>query len=201
MSLFPRNFHNEFSPIFRLMDDYANLTRSGFPEVKSLRTFQPKFDVSETKEGYNLHGELPGIDQKNISIEWSDGNTITISGRTESRYESGPDSQEQGRVTEAGEESKSHQPTVEDEAGASSETPKETSTEVTTTNNAQEVSKASAPKYWVSERSVGEFHRSFSFPARVDQDAVKASLKNGILEIVVPKAAKPANKKISIGIE
>jgi HSP20 family molecular chaperone IbpA len=201
MSLFPRNFHNEFSPIFRLMDDYANLTRSGFPEVKSLRTFQPKFDVSETKEGYSLHGELPGIDQKNVNIEWSDGNTLTISGRTESRYESGPDSHEQGRVTEAGEENKSHQPTVEDEAGASTETPKETSTEVTTTNNAQEVSKASAPKYWVSERSVGEFHRSFSFPARVDQDGVKASLKNGILEIFVPKAAKPVNKKISIGIE
>jgi len=199
MSLFPRNFHNEFPPIFRLMDDYANLTRSGLPEVKSLRSFQPKFDVSETKDEYTLHGELPGIDQKNVNIEWTDGNTLTISGRTESSYESGPAPEEQGKVTEAGEDNKAHQPTVEDEAGASTEAPKETSTEVTTTNDKQEVSKPTdAPKFWVSERSVGEFHRTFSFPARVDQDAVKASLKNGILEIIVPKAAKPVNKKINI---
>jgi len=194
MSLFPRNFHGEFPPLFRLMDDYANLTRSGFPgEIKSQRSFQPKFDVGETKKGYTLHGELPGIEQKNINIEWTDGNTLTISGRTESSYESCP-SEEQGRVTEAGEDHKDkvHQPTVEDEGA--------TSTEVTTTNNNKEVEQASPnqPKLWISERSVGEFHRSFSFPSRVDQDGVKASLKNGILEIVVPKAAKPANKKISI---
>jgi len=195
MSLFPHNFHGaEFSPIFRLMDDYANLTRSGFTgEMKSLRSFQPKFNVSETKEGYTLHGELPGIEQKNVSVEWTDGNTLTISGRTESSYESGP-SEEQGRVTEAGEDhkDKTHQPTVEDEGAAS--------TEITTTNNDKEIEQATSnqPKLWISERSVGEFHRSFSFPSRVDQDGVKASLKNGILEIVVPKAAKPLNKKISI---
>lgn len=194
MSLFPRGFHGEFAPIFRLMDDYANLTRSGFPgEVKSLRTFEPKFDVSETKEGYTLHGELPGIEQENINVEWTDGNTLTISGRTESSYESSP-SVEQGRVTEAEEDhkNKARQPTIEAEHA--------TSTEVTTTSNNKEVEQASPnqPKIWIRERSVGEFHRSFSFPSRVDQDGVKASLKNGILEIVVPKVAKPANKKISI---
>jgi HSP20 family protein len=194
MSLFPRNFHGEFSPIFRLMDDYANLTRSSFPgEIKSLRSFQPKFDVSETKEGYTLHGELPGIEQKNVNIEWTDGNTLTISGRTESSYES-TSSETQGRVIEAGEDhqDKARQPAVEVEGA--------TSNEVTTTNNGKEVEQASPnqPKFWVSESSVGEFHRSFSFPSRVDQDGVKATLKNGILEIVVPKAAKPANKKISI---
>lgn len=41
--------------------------------------------------------------------------------------------------------------------------------------------------YWVSERSVGEFHRTFSFPSRVDSEGVKAKLKNGILSVTVPK--------------
>ena len=53
-------------------------------------------------------------------------------------------------------------------------------------------------KYWVSERSVGEFHRSFSFPGRVDTDGVKASLKNGILHVMVPKSVHKESKRIQI---
>jgi HSP20 family molecular chaperone IbpA len=53
-------------------------------------------------------------------------------------------------------------------------------------------------KYWVSERSVGEFARTFSFPKPVDQENVKASLKNGIISIIVPKAAAPQSKRINI---
>lgn len=55
-------------------------------------------------------------------------------------------------------------------------------------------------RYWVSERSVGEFQRTFNFPGKVDRDAVKASLKNGILTVVVPKLKKEAeSRKIVIG--
>lgn len=43
------------------------------------------------------------------------------------------------------------------------------------------------PNYWVSERSVGEFHRTFTFPSRVDNEGVKAKLKDGILSVTVPK--------------
>ena len=53
-------------------------------------------------------------------------------------------------------------------------------------------------KYWISERSVGEFERRFSFPGRVDQDAVKASLKNGILSVVVPKIVRGETRRIVI---
>ena len=53
-------------------------------------------------------------------------------------------------------------------------------------------------KYWISERSVGEFERRFSFPGRVDQDAVKASLKNGILSVVVPKIVRGEARRIVI---
>ncbi|RKF79831.1 30 kDa heat shock protein, partial [Golovinomyces cichoracearum] len=53
-------------------------------------------------------------------------------------------------------------------------------------------------KYWVMERNVGEFSRSFGFPTQIDQDAVKASMKNGILSIVVPKAKKQEGRKITI---
>jgi hypothetical protein len=45
------------------------------------------------------------------------------------------------------------------------------------------------------ERSVGEFARSFSLPDPVDHENVKASMKNGILSIVVPKMQKSKTQK------
>ena len=199
MSLFPR-FTQEFAPIFRLFDEYD---RQAFHDVdrqfQSIRSFTPKFDVKETKEAYELHGELPGVDQKNVNIEWTDNNTLTISGKHEHVREEG----QRPTAIEAGEEQKKlestnkdekHQPSVEDEAAESSK-----DTQVAKQSE-QGVARKEEPKhkYWVSERSVGSFHRSFAFPARVDQDAVKASLKNGILSIVVPKATAPQSRKVNI---
>ena len=193
MSLFPR-FTQEFAPIFRLFDEYD---RQAFGDIdrqlKSVRSFTPKFDVKETREGYELHGELPGVEQKNINIEWTDNNTLSISGRHEHRREEGE--RPQGFIEGAEEQKKidsAHQPRVEDESAE---------TGVTTTSGQKDVGKqndAEKPRYWVSERSVGEFHRSFAFPARVDQDGVKASLKYGILSVVVPKQSAPQARKINI---
>lgn len=147
---------------------------------------------------YELHGELPGIEQKDVEIEFTDPQTLTIRGRTERSYTSGtPPSnviegtRTSGAITEGGENT-SHKATVEDEEAAN-----QTSTSVTTKEQKPQQQQEQA-KYWVSERSVGEFARSFSFPTRVDQDAVKANMKNGILSILVPKAKKHESRKITI---
>lgn len=194
MSLFPR-FTQEFAPIFRLFDEYD---RQAFRDVdrqfQSVRSFTPKFDVKENKDSYELHGELPGVEQKNISIEWTDNNTLTISGKHEHVREEG----RRPTTIEAGEGQKkieSHQPTVEDETAESTNK----DSQVAKQSDQQQITKEEPKqRYWVSERSVGSFHRSFAFPARVDQDAVKASLKNGILSIVVPKATAPQSRKVNI---
>jgi len=154
-----------------------------------VRSFSPKFDVKETKDAYELHGEFPGIEQKDINIEWTDARTLSIHGRHEEVKEQGQ--RPQGFIEgEAKEGKKDKQPRVEDEGEGEKQVTKKGS---------QEVAKGGAePKYWVSERSVGEFHRSFAFPAPVDQDAVKANLKNGILSILVPKSKKPQPRKVQI---
>ncbi|KAF1967950.1 heat shock protein [Bimuria novae-zelandiae CBS 107.79] len=186
MSLFPR-FTQEVSPLFRLLDDYDRQTLRNLNQ--KVRSFSPKFDVKELKDSYELHGEFPGIDQKDINIEWTDSNTLSISGRHETVKEEG--TRPQGFIEEGEAKEHYHKPTVEDEGQSSTQVAQKES---------QEVSKneESGTKYWVTERSVGEFHRSFSFPARIDQDNVKASLKNGILSIVVPKAKAPSPRKINI---
>lgn len=194
-----------FTPLFRLLDDFDTYNRSsgttgnGHHHRSHLKTFQPRFDVRELPEAYELHGELPGIDQKDIEIEFTDAQTLTIRGRTERSYTSGTppsnlveDSKLSGAITEGGEQNQSHKATVEDEDAANA------STSVTTQEQKDPQQPQEQAKYWVSERSVGEFARSFSFPTRVDQDAVKASMKNGILSILVPKAKKHESRKIAI---
>lgn len=203
MSLFPR-FTQEFAPIFRLFDEYDRHAFRDFDaQMKSVRSFTPKFDVKETQDAYELHGELPGVEQKDVNIEWSDSNTLTVSGRHEHVREEGQRPQgfienggsgEQKKIE--GEKAKDKQPSVEDETAnqdANNQVSKQASSSQEVSNN-----QSFQNKYWVSERSVGEFHRSFAFPARVDQDAVKASLKNGILSVVVPKAKKVEKRRIEI---
>ena len=52
---------------------------------------------------------------------------------------------------------------------------------------------------WIRrERFVGEFSRTLQLNCSVDTEAVKASLKNGLLEIRLPKAAAHQPKKIEI---
>ena len=191
---------NEFAPLLNLFDDtFTELSRVA--QNQPGRTFTPRFDVKETKEAYTLEGELPGIDQKDVSIEFTDEHTLTVKGHTENYYESGPESGT-GRIEEdhsASEEggAKAKHPTVEDEGAGAGHS---TSTEVATSAKSGDVSKPAPPKhqYWVSERSIGEFQRTFRFDHRVDQDGVKASLKNGILGIHVPKAKSPASRRINI---
>lgn len=209
MSFFPGSFishpqTSSFGPLFRLLEDFENYQQPT-RRTNCLKSFQPKFDVAEHESSYELHGELPGIDQKDIEIEFTDRQTLTVRGRTERQYTTatspagvieGEKSSE--AITERSEHS-SHQATVED---ADENQATETETQVAAIEStAAEVSNQSQtpqPRYWVSERSVGQFSRSFSFPDTVDQEAVKASMKNGILSILVPKQKKHEARKIQI---
>ena len=48
------------------------------------------------------------------------------------------------------------------------------------------------------ERIRGTFFRQFTLPESVDEEAIKARAVNGVLEITIPKAAKPAPVSISV---
>lgn len=207
MSLFPRMtpFHypsrtthrDELVPFFSLFNDTFNeLQRlsDNLPTTQGNNSsfFAPKFDVKETPQAYELQGELPGIAQKDITIEFADENTLTVKGRTEHHREQGAPS-----TSEAHHEHST-------EAEPASRGKNESSTELTTTagtDNKQVSTPQKNHTYWVSERSVGEFSRSFSFPNKVDQESVKASLKHGILSIIVPKMTKPQPTTRRITVE
>ncbi|CAD6500185.1 BgTH12-04288 [Blumeria graminis f. sp. triticale] len=171
MSLFPRAFfHRDETPsptIFRLLDEIDQYSRGRDRNTHHItKSFTPKFDVKELGDSFELHGELPGIDQKNVDIEFTDASTLTIKGRIE--------------------------PTCEGEKCGTTNQDNKVSVKKSEDSN------TSREKFWVMERSIGEFSRSFEFPVPVNQDSVKAWMKDGILSVMIPKSKKQENRKISI---
>ncbi|KAF4978935.1 hypothetical protein FZEAL_4773 [Fusarium zealandicum] len=208
MAFFPRNLYNSssdgsFTPLFRLLDDFDSYSRQGQNGRRGLSHWQPKFDVRETGDAYELHGELPGISKEDVHIEFTEPQTMLIRGKTERTYTAGTppaglveDTQMSGAITEGSEGAKSpRQATVEDEDEDSSN---EKGNEVTQQPKEVQKKPTDTSKYWLTERSFGEFSRSFNFPTRVDQDIVSASFKDGILSIVVPKAKKHESRRIAV---
>lgn len=195
MLSFPRFVNREVRPWLRLFEELESSTPHHHNAFRSqLSSFTPSFDIRETKDSYVLDGELPGVTDKSaLDLTFVDENTLVIKGRVERNNETGKPSTTTEEAATETTATKYHAPTVEEEGGESSAVTKTsgTSTEVEKQDNGE--------KYWIRERYVGEFQRAFNFPQSVDHDAVKASLKDGILSIVVPKKTKPEGfRKINI---
>ncbi|KAI5301383.1 hypothetical protein KEM56_001788, partial [Ascosphaera pollenicola] len=221
-----------YSPIFQLLDDIDGTSRPSIqsarndnhnvnnnpaathtspagPAAKFIQSFSPRFDVRESKDAYLLDGELPGCNQKDIDIEFTDLHTLRIKGVVKRQYtntnilddsnDDEHDHQEKEIDDDASsiKSSNSRQATVEDADDEEDGLVKKTSSSAAPNENkvakkpaATTIAKKNetpAIKYWSSERAIGSFHRTFNFPARVNQDAVRANLKDGILSVVVPK--------------
>jgi HSP20 family molecular chaperone IbpA len=201
MSLFPRAFDSpspSFTPLFQLLEDFDSYSRQ-FDSGHShgiRRKFNPNFDLQELPDSYHLHGELPGIERGDVEMEFTGPQTLTIHGHSERSYTSSTPaagfierSPTGGAITEGSEDSTAQEVARHEEA-----TETEADTAVTHAEKAQQP----LEKYWVSERSYGEFARSFNFPEPVEQDRVQASMQNGILSVILPKAPTHGGRKISI---
>ncbi|KAJ5390144.1 HSP20-like chaperone [Penicillium cataractarum] len=137
MSLIPQFHRGGLSAISRILDNYENM----FSNLEGHQAYAPSFDVRETEKAYYLDGDLPGVQQKDLKIEFENEHCLNIKAHSER--------------------------------------------ESTSENGS----------WWVSERSVGDFRRTFNFPATIDQDHTQAHLKNGVLSLEVPKIAETHNRK------
>jgi len=62
-----------------------------------------------------------------------------------------------------------------------------------------ELSQGTSASGFFSERSFGEFRRSFTLPEGTDADGVSAQLKDGVLRIELKKRAEVQPRRISLG--
>lgn len=184
-----------FSSLFRMLDDFERYAQqqmgsfSGATDSNGnslMGSFAPRFDVTESEKEYNLQGELPGVPTENVEIEFTDPQTLIVRGHVERKHTQGDPSLAAGLIGGAEETKK-----IENGEGKST---KEKKDEGSTSKE----SPGSQTKYWLSERSYGQFSRVFTFPSRVDQDKVTAKFNNGILDITVPKIEKQGVRKITV---
>ncbi|HEY3130173.1 MAG TPA: Hsp20/alpha crystallin family protein [Acidobacteriota bacterium] len=57
---------------------------------------------------------------------------------------------------------------------------------------------AKEENYHRIERSYGKFQRTFALPSSVDADRIKATLKNGVLHVTLPKSEKAKPRQIPV---
>lgn len=55
--------------------------------------------------------------------------------------------------------------------------------------------------YYYSERSFGSFSRRLRLPSEVDEDKVKASFGDGVLNVELPKSSKSKPREIKVDIK
>ncbi|KAJ3045492.1 hypothetical protein HDV00_009146 [Rhizophlyctis rosea] len=144
---------------------------------------RPSVDLSETAKEYYIEAELPGARREDIDLEFQDGNTIVLKGTIGAEYESS-----------------SPPAAAAGEAGTTAEA-STTSSEVVNTNDTTKAvtadhpaSHVEQPTFWERERMVGSFRRQFTFPTAIDADQVKATFRDGILSVKIPKLEQRVNK-------
>lgn len=144
----------------------------------------PRFSVTETERDYILEGELPGVaDKSKIDVVWLQNHVLVIHGIIEpidTKIATGA--------------TKTEAPATE---------PTETSSQPSDKPDAKATTagqKSIFPRQLLHERHVGPFERSFTFPDEVEEDNMKASLKDGLLTVVVPKKARSTSgdKKVDV---
>jgi HSP20 family protein len=73
--------------------------------------------------------------------------------------------------------------------------------ELTLKGEKKKEEKVEEENYYRCERSYGAFLRSVELPKEVQADKIKASFKNGILEVRLPKTEEAKTKEIKVKVE
>ncbi len=71
---------------------------------------------------------------------------------------------------------------------------------LTLTGERKQEKKTGEGETFREERFFGRFHRTVTLPTQVDTNAVKATYRDGILEIALPKAEEAKPKQIEVSV-
>lgn len=207
---FPSLFNDTFNQLDQLSSelDYHLAQTFGSQDQATnwqrLLTSTPKFDVKETAAAYILEGEIPGVSKSDISLTWADDNTLVLKTQTSTFMEHNPNPTPAATIEQKSEFASSSNDAEISPAEMSSADPDATKSENTdsaiakTRDQSTDVAKSApaSPTYHLTERTHSKFQRVFSFAGQVNHDEVKASLKDGVLTVTVPKLVpEPANEE------
>ncbi|KAK3386125.1 HSP20-like chaperone [Podospora didyma] len=184
-----------FTTLFRLLDDFNAYSQeakndngeAGKSYGRHRRGPRPRFDIRETPEAYELYGEVPGVERKDVHIELTEPNVIMISGHVERPYDDPKPSKK-----------KKMQPKVSECECPDDKTCDKCEKEKKSEGASEESKEGSTVRYLQRERFVGDFSRDFAFPGPLQEFEITASLENGILKVVAPKQQPSKGRRIEI---
>ena len=134
-------------PIDWLSDITSSLDSLWESPLRMNKNFLPSCDFYETDDYYFFSFDIPGVNKKDINIEFHDG-ALHISGEKKNEHRS--------------KEFKGRQ---------------------------------------FFEKYYGKFQRSFAIPTAVKENEIEAQFKNGVLELLIPKANSGKGLKIPVTAE
>ena len=140
------SFENDMNQLFRTLWENAEPA-----SLAVANSFMPALDVSETKEGYRVTAELPGLNQEDVNVSVVE-NALVIKGEKKSEVET------------------------------------------------KDVEGKGAYRHRI-ERRYGSFERILQLAAKVDKDRITATLKNGVLEIHIPKTEEARERQIQVTVK
>ncbi|RPA86679.1 HSP20-like chaperone, partial [Ascobolus immersus RN42] len=133
--------------------------------------FIPPTDIFETPATYNLEIALPGVAKENIDVEWVEDTKLVI---------------------------KAHNKTAEASSSRPG-SPKEGEKEGEKVNGGEEQEPPhKRRKYWLSERTIGEFVKEVQFPEDIDVESTSVRLDAGLLYVEVKKMEKRRRAKVEV---
>jgi HSP20 family protein len=69
---------------------------------------------------------------------------------------------------------------------------------LTISGKREEEKQAEDERFFSSERTYGNFSRSFTLPSGIDADHIRADLKDGVLSVIVPKKPEVQPRRIEL---
>ncbi|BFZ57395.1 hypothetical protein PYCC9005_004447 [Savitreella phatthalungensis] len=194
-SLFSPEFHSFFHDLDRHFDGQGSgFLATDFLNGKGLASAGPRVNVIESGNQYVVEAEVPGFPKEALDVSFVNDRVVRISGALE--------------------EQRSDEPPSQPNSSANKDTK---STAMTTTSNDNGQLQHHAQdgngnqKVWRRERVTRSFTREVTLPGKVDLNAgsgdsstsaIKASMNDGILKIMLPKlqpSAKPdTHRRIAI---
>lgn len=165
------------------------------------QSISPRFNVRETANAFFLEGELPGVgDRSKVSLQRigerdlmieADSSQLDIErewGEIEVRNHAG----EQTHVNKSEENGIGQDRTdiqLVQSVGEASQGSKPDLTSNEVWAGKHEGLKSRHVECLLAERQTGHLQRLFTFPVAVEFDQIRARLKDGLLKIIIPKAA------------
>lgn len=186
-----------FTDMLSLRDAMDRLFQSSYVSPRGLMRGQAgttngmPLDVTENDNGYQIEASMPGVNPDDVQITVR-GDTLTIRGEVNRTETITPE--QQGQQAQGGQSQGQSQSKQQTQA----QTQAQPQAQAQHSQQGQQGQPRQHEHQLARERFYGTYFRQVTLPTAVNADKAKASFKNGILYLTLPKAEEAKPRQIPV---